>query len=59
MSIKLIAFDLDGTFLDLKKNIHPDNIKALKAAAEKGVVIVPATGRIVGGVPQQIRQAPV
>lgn len=58
MSIKLIAFDLDGTFLDPKKNIHPDNIKALKAAAEKGVVIVPATGRIVGGVPQQIRELP-
>ena len=58
MSIKLIAFDLDGTFLDPKKNIHPDNIKALEAAAEKGVVIVPATGRIVGGVPQQIRELP-
>lgn len=58
MSIKLIAFDLDGTFLDSKKNIHPDNIKALEAAAEKGVVIVPATGRIVGGVPQQIRELP-
>ena len=58
MSIKLIAFDLDGTFLDPKKNIHPDNIKALKAAAERGVVIVPATGRIVGGVPQQIRELP-
>lgn len=58
MSIKLIAFDLDGTFLDPKKNIHPDNIKALEAAAEKGAVIVPATGRIVGGVPQQIRELP-
>ena len=58
MSIKLIAFDLDGTFLDPKKNIHPDNIRALKAAAEKGAVIVPATGRIVGGVPQQIRELP-
>ena len=58
MSIKLIAFDLDGTFLDPKKDIHPDNIRALKAAAEKGAVIVPATGRIVGGVPQQIRELP-
>lgn len=58
MGIKLIAFDLDGTFLDPKKNIHPDNIKALEAAAAKDVVIVPATGRIVGGVPPQIRELP-
>ena len=56
MGIKLIAFDLDGTFLDPKKNIPPDNIRALEEAAAKGVVIVPATGRIVGGVPQQIRE---
>ena len=58
MGIKLIAFDLDGTFLDPKKNIPPDNIRALEEAAAKGVVIVPATGRIVGGVPQQIRELP-
>ena len=58
MGIKLIAFDLDGTFLDSKKNIPPDNIRALEEAAAKGVVIVPATGRIVGGVPQQIRELP-
>ena len=58
MGIKLIAFDLDGTFLDPKKNISPDNIRALEEAAAKGVVIVPATGRIVGGVPQQIRELP-
>lgn len=58
MGIKLIAFDLDGTFLDPKKNIPPDNIRALEAAAAKGVAIVPATGRIVGGVPQQIRELP-
>ena len=58
MGIKLIAFDLDGTFLDPKKNIPPDNIRALEEAAAKGVIIVPATGRIVGGVPQQIRELP-
>lgn len=44
MGIKLIAFDLDGTFLDPNKNIPPDNIRALEEAAAKGVVIVPATG---------------
>ena len=58
MSIKLIAFDLDGTFLDDKKNIPPENLRALEAAAAKGVYIVPATGRIYKGIPEAIRGLP-
>ena len=58
MDIKLISFDLDGTFLDDKKNIHPDNIKAIEAAAAKGVHIVPATGRTYTGLPQVLRDIP-
>ena len=34
--IQRIAFDLDGTFLDDKKNIPPENIRALELAAAKG-----------------------
>ena len=58
MSVKLIAFDLDGTFLDDKKNILPENIAALEKAAEKGVHIVPATGRIYKGIPEALRELP-
>ena len=58
MSIKLIAFDLDGTFLDDKKNIPPENLRALEKAAERGVYIVPATGRIYKGIPETIRGLP-
>ena len=57
-NIRLICFDLDGTFLDDKKNIPPENLEALKAAAAKGVWIVPATGRIYRGIPEALRTLP-
>lgn len=58
MDIKLIAFDLDGTFLDDKKEIPPENLEALKAAAERGIHIVPATGRLFIGVHDSIKALP-
>lgn len=58
MAVKLIAFDLDGTLLDRQKNIPETNLQALKAAAEAGVLLVPATGRIYTGIPEQIRTLP-
>ena len=58
MSVRLICFDLDGTFLDDGKNIPPENMRALERAAEKGVWIVPATGRIVPGLPEALRTPP-
>lgn len=58
MPIKLIAFDLDGTLLDDKKNLPEENLRALKKAAAAGALLVPATGRIFSGIPQILRQLP-
>ena len=58
MSIKLIAFDLDGTFLDDHKNCIKENMEAICAAAEQGVIIVPSSGRMFNGIPQEIRDLP-
>lgn len=58
MNCKLIAFDLDGTFLTNDKIIPQKNIDALCAAAERGIHIVPATGRIHSGVPEAVRALP-
>ncbi len=58
MKYKLIASDLDGTLLNDAKQISPRTEAALKAAAEKGVVIVPATGRSLLGVPDMIKNYP-
>lgn len=56
--IKLIAFDLDGTVLDSLKRLSGRNRAALKACAEKGIVLVPATGRAAAGISPAIRDIP-
>lgn len=58
MEIKLIAFDLDGTFLNDRKEIIPENMTALQAAADRSIMIVPATGRIFSGLHAELRTAP-
>jgi len=58
MDIRLLCFDLDGTFLDDGKNIPADNLEALRRAAARGVRIVPATGRIYDGIPEALRTLP-
>ena len=55
MGIKLIAFDLDGTLLDDRKDIPAENISTLNAAAEKNIRIVPASGRIYRFMPEPVR----
>lgn len=55
MGIKLIAFDLDGTLLNSRKEITPDNLAALHAAAEKGILTVPASGRLYPGIPRELK----
>ncbi len=57
-SIKLIAFDLDGTLLDDCKGLSERNRRALAAAGEAGVRLVPATGRIPAGLPEPLRSLP-
>ena len=59
MPVRLIAFDLDGTLLDGRKNIPEENLRALRAAAAAGALLVPATGRLYTGVPELLRQLPV
>ena len=58
MDIRLIAVDLDGTLLNSQKELTPRTKEALTRAAEKGVHIVPATGRTFGGVPEIVRSLP-
>ena len=45
-AIQIVAFDLDGTLLDSDKNISERNIRALARCAEKGIYVVPTTGRL-------------
>lgn len=56
--IKLIGLDLDGTTLDDEKNIHPRVKAAIAEATKQGIVVLPATGRQLSGVPQEFLQIP-
>ena len=56
--IKIIALDLDGTLLDSEKRLSETNREALERAAEKGVLIVPTTGRFFGMMPPAVRDLP-
>lgn len=55
MDIRLIAFDLDGTLLREDKTISPRTMRALLAAREKGVWLVPATGRLYRALPDALK----
>ena len=55
---KIIAFDLDGTLLRSDKSLSKETKNALAAAAEAGVVLVPATGRFYAMIPKEVRELP-
>lgn len=56
--IRLVALDLDGTVFNDQKEISPRTLAAIRAALEKGVAVLPATGRTVRGVPEQFLSIP-
>ena len=58
MEIKLIATDLDGTFLYDDKTVPEENLKAFAECAARGIEVVPATGRIIRGIPEELRNLP-
>ena len=56
--IRIIALDLDGTLLDSEKRLSEANRAALAAAAAKGILVVPTTGRFFGMMPPAVRDLP-
>ena len=56
--IKLLAFDLDGTTITQHKYLSRENREALVRAQERGVLLVPATGRMKDFVPEEILSLP-
>ena len=57
-NVHIIALDLDGTLLDSDKNLSEANRAALAAAAAKGLLVVPTTGRFFGMMPPAVRDLP-
>ena len=57
MSIRLIALDMDGTLLSGDHmSISDRTVKVLRAAANRGIYIVPASGRTMSQLPEVLRR---
>ncbi len=56
--IKLIGFDLDGTLLTSDKKLTERTKRALETAICQGIILVPATGRPLSGVPKELLEFP-
>lgn len=54
--IKLIAIDMDGTCLDSKSRMSEETVEALRKAADKGIIIVPTTGRNLKCLPHRLQK---
>ena len=57
-AIRLVALDLDGTLLNREGHVTPRTRAALQAAVDKGVYIVPATGRPLASLPPVVAKLP-
>ncbi|MDR2552317.1 MAG: Cof-type HAD-IIB family hydrolase [Treponema sp.] len=55
-SVQLIAFDLDGTLLNSKKEISPRTRKALEAARAAGIFTIPITGRQYDDIHREVKE---
>lgn len=58
MEIKLIACDLDGTLLDSRGRLSPENLDAIRRMTDKGYCFVPTSGRNREQIPQALQQFP-
>ena len=56
--IKLIGLDLDGTTLNSQKQLTARVAATIQKAGEAGVLVLPATGRALAGIPAEVLQIP-
>lgn len=56
--IKMIGLDLDGTLLNTEKKLTDHTRNILGRAIERGVTVLPATGRPLTGIPNDIMTFP-
>ncbi len=57
-SYSILASDLDGTLLDSKKEISPENQGAIGRMTARGIYFVPSSGRTLSELPEEIRNHP-
>ena len=57
--ILLAALDLDGTLLNSNGEVSPCTQKVLSEASDRGVVVIPATGRPLASLPPVVAKQPI
>ncbi len=57
-AVQIVGLDLDGTALTKDKRLTERTRRAIDAAMELGVLVLPATGRPVTGIPESFREIP-
>ena len=58
MGTRLIALDLDGTLLNEKMHVSEKTRQVMELCAQRGIEIVPATGRALPTVPEEVLSLP-
>ena len=53
-NIRLIGLDLDGTTLTTDKKLTPHTKEVLEACIRQGIEVLPATGRVWSGIPEEL-----
>ncbi len=56
--VRIITLDLDGTLLRSDKTVSPRVKSVLQKAADKGIEIVPSSGRTFHGIPDYVKALP-
>ena len=52
--LRLLAVDMDGTALLPDARVTPSTLAALRRVMDEGALVIPASGRVFGGIPQEI-----
>lgn len=55
---RMIGMDLDGTLLKTNKELTPYTKDVLQRAIRQGIIVMPATGRPISGVPKELLELP-
>ncbi|MDY3121396.1 Cof-type HAD-IIB family hydrolase [Suipraeoptans intestinalis] len=58
LNVQMIGLDLDGTLLNSQKQLTSLTADTLKQAVDQGIRVVLATGRPLGGIPQELKEFP-
>lgn len=58
-TIRMIGFDLDDTLFNSRKEVTPRVAAAIHQAAAAGIVVLPATGRALSGIPASVLDLPI